>query len=401
MCTSPIPITAGSWSITRGSNPPANVNSDAVFGQSGSFTSGLCDNSRDFSPTAGTLCSPQGVAVDRSGHLYIADTDNSRVLEYNSPLVTSSVNGGANASLVFGQSDFASSLCNRGVVTPGSSSLCVPSGVAVDAPGDLLVADTRNNRVLLFSQPLRPTPTPTPTPTPAPTPTPTPSPTPIPPPDPVSGTPENSKPSAGQTVDAGSITITNPTANAQTIESITVSFGKPSLFGGASMAISSGNSSVSSTAAPAATTIFTFTPPFTLAANTMATAGLKVTVAANVSSAEPRIRIATIWRPAVAMAATMPPSRNPGANDGAPPVVLVALGMLALAFPMTRRRKALTLAAVLVAASVMLTGCDPCPKCVSVTSVQTVTSIQATTSTGTPVEFTNLPATLSTITTMT
>ena len=34
------------------------------------------------------LCSPIGVAVDASGNLYVADSGNNRVLEYNTPLTT-------------------------------------------------------------------------------------------------------------------------------------------------------------------------------------------------------------------------------------------------------------------------------------------------------------------------
>src|SRR5438034_10735484 len=56
---------------------------DRVFGQGGSFTSNLCNNG---GLSANSLCSPRHVALDGAGNLYVADTDNNRVLEYDTPL---------------------------------------------------------------------------------------------------------------------------------------------------------------------------------------------------------------------------------------------------------------------------------------------------------------------------
>ena len=88
---------------------------------------------------------PEGVAVDAAGNLYVADRNNSRVLEYNTPLT---VTGDTVADRVFGQPNFASATCNLG----GDSGMCQPDGVAVDAAGNLYVAD--NNRVLEYNTPL-------------------------------------------------------------------------------------------------------------------------------------------------------------------------------------------------------------------------------------------------------
>ena len=66
---------------------PANV----VLGQGASFTSNGCDYDTGgvFSgASAIDLCYPEGVAVDGVGNLYVADASNSRVLEYNAPLIT-------------------------------------------------------------------------------------------------------------------------------------------------------------------------------------------------------------------------------------------------------------------------------------------------------------------------
>ncbi len=97
------------------------------------------------------LFNPESVAVDTSvspNRLYVADTDNSRVLGYKN--VNTFVNGGA-ADLVIGQPDFLSGACNTAGL--GASSLCNPFGIAVDGSGNLYVADQNNNRVLEYNTP--------------------------------------------------------------------------------------------------------------------------------------------------------------------------------------------------------------------------------------------------------
>lgn len=118
---------------------------DLVFGQRGSFTSSSC-NAGGLS--ADSLCGPNGVAVDGGGRLYISDTSNSRVLEYDAPLRS----GGTRASMVFGQNGaFNAASCNAGGVT--ASSLCRPTAIAVDSGGNLYVADSGNYRVLEYNAP--------------------------------------------------------------------------------------------------------------------------------------------------------------------------------------------------------------------------------------------------------
>jgi len=65
------------------------------------------------------------------------------VLEYDTPLTS-----GTTADRVFGQPDFVSSLGNNGGI--GANRLSYPLGVALDAHGNLYVADYGNNRVLEF-----------------------------------------------------------------------------------------------------------------------------------------------------------------------------------------------------------------------------------------------------------
>jgi len=114
---------------------------DLVLGQA-NFTY----NAVNF-PSARKLFYPQGVAIDASGNLYVADVQNSRVLGWKNGTAT---NGSA-ADLVIGQPDFNSTACNSGGVS--GSSLCSPYAVAVDLSGNLYVADQGNNRVLEYNTP--------------------------------------------------------------------------------------------------------------------------------------------------------------------------------------------------------------------------------------------------------
>src|SRR5580704_17100724 len=58
---------------------------DLVIGQPDMFHS-TCDGNGSFTVTsASELCDPTGVAVDSNGDLYIADFENSRVVEYSAP----------------------------------------------------------------------------------------------------------------------------------------------------------------------------------------------------------------------------------------------------------------------------------------------------------------------------
>jgi sugar lactone lactonase YvrE len=99
----------------------------------GNGTSGF---SGDGGPaTSAQFAYPGGIAVDTEGNLYIADTGNSRIRK---------VSGGGVISTVAGNGAFGFS-GDGGPAT--SAELDQPGGVAVDAMGNLYIADTVNYRV--------------------------------------------------------------------------------------------------------------------------------------------------------------------------------------------------------------------------------------------------------------
>ena len=154
------------FAACKGVFPCVGGAANEVLGQDGSFTTPDCNNG---GVSANSLCDPVGVAVDGSGHLYVVDSNNSRVLEYNTPLTNTTAN------TVFGQDgSFTTAGCNHDTSGGNSTAidLCSPEGVALDGAGNLYVADTENNRALEYNQPLaNPSPTPTATATATATPT--------------------------------------------------------------------------------------------------------------------------------------------------------------------------------------------------------------------------------------
>jgi sugar lactone lactonase YvrE len=102
-----------------------------------------------------SAANPTAVAIDQSATpnmLYFVDSNNNRVLAYTCPAggCTALTSGGA-ANFVIGQPNFVANTCNS--TGRNAASLCVPSAVAVDGSGRVYVADTGNERVLVFDRP--------------------------------------------------------------------------------------------------------------------------------------------------------------------------------------------------------------------------------------------------------
>ena len=126
---------------------------DLVIGQP-DFNSSAC-NQNAAAPDATTLCRPIGVAFDLAHRVYVGDAQNNRVLAYNDPFaVLASLDQASDfaAVAVFGQAgSFVTSGANEGGLS--ADSLDSPQGVAIDATGNLFVADVNNNRALIFFAP--------------------------------------------------------------------------------------------------------------------------------------------------------------------------------------------------------------------------------------------------------
>ncbi|MGO9062976.1 MAG: choice-of-anchor D domain-containing protein [Candidatus Binataceae bacterium] len=126
--------------------PSVDVIANDLFGQKGQFSTVAC-NKGGIGPDS--LCSPAGLATDNSNNLYIADSGNSRVLEYDDPPANDTT-----ADRVFGQeNNFTSGTCNVGL-SASALTLCGPGGVALDAAGHLYIADRGNSRVLEYPSPM-------------------------------------------------------------------------------------------------------------------------------------------------------------------------------------------------------------------------------------------------------
>ena len=96
-------------------------------------------------PNNSGLWAPEGLALDASGNLWVADSGNARVLRFPAPFAQT---GQPQANLVLGQSDFVSNFPD-----PTSHTMNTPYGVAITASGQVLVSDIGFNRVLLFTHP--------------------------------------------------------------------------------------------------------------------------------------------------------------------------------------------------------------------------------------------------------
>jgi len=86
---------------------------------------------------AAELTNPQGVALDGSGNLYIADTGNNRIRELSQGYINT----------IAGQTGSAF----NGDGLASTATLSAPTGVAADLGGNVYVADTGNNRIRVIS----------------------------------------------------------------------------------------------------------------------------------------------------------------------------------------------------------------------------------------------------------
>ena len=117
-------------SMTRDGQWAGQLISTAAGGKAGGY------NGDNMPATAAALDNPEGVAVDSAGNIYIADTANNRVREVNA------ATGIITAIAGTGMRGYGG---NNGPAT--AAELKSPLGIAVDAAGDVFISDTGNERI--------------------------------------------------------------------------------------------------------------------------------------------------------------------------------------------------------------------------------------------------------------
>jgi sugar lactone lactonase YvrE len=95
---------------------------------------GSLSGSDDGAGTTSRFNSPSGLAIDASGIIYVADTDNHRIREIV-PITSRYVGTLAGSTQGYDNGTRTAAKFNR------------PSGLAIDASGNLYVADTDNHRI--------------------------------------------------------------------------------------------------------------------------------------------------------------------------------------------------------------------------------------------------------------
>jgi hypothetical protein len=110
---------------------------------SGTLCPARTDSVGDGCPaTQAALSQPQGIALDGNGNLFIADTNNQRVREVEA--VGGVITAGSTIVAVAGNGNTGATACTATPVAATSAVVWAPSGVAVDAAGNVYIAETQN-----------------------------------------------------------------------------------------------------------------------------------------------------------------------------------------------------------------------------------------------------------------
>jgi sugar lactone lactonase YvrE len=127
------------------------MNASVVIGQKDFTSEGCCYDhlapAGSLGPaSANSLLSPNALAFDSFGNLWVTDGDHNRVLEFKPPF-----SNGMNASIVLGQENFTNDAASDGL----NGLSCKFGYVAIDRQGDVWVGDTQNDRIVEFRPPFR------------------------------------------------------------------------------------------------------------------------------------------------------------------------------------------------------------------------------------------------------
>jgi sugar lactone lactonase YvrE len=151
--SNPVSVTVAAsgavWTADFGNNRVLRYDAPGANGPQAALVLGQADfasgqPNRGGAAAAGTLSMPAGV-VASGADLWVADSGNNRVLKYLAPGAD-----GVAAGVELGQANYTADLANRGAAAAADISLAGPQGVAVDAAGNLWVADSLNSRALWY-----------------------------------------------------------------------------------------------------------------------------------------------------------------------------------------------------------------------------------------------------------
>jgi uncharacterized protein (TIGR03437 family) len=94
-------------------------------------------------PTSAELSSPDGITLDSSGNLYIADSVNQRVRKISGGTITTVAGNGTQG--------YSGDMAKGVTGTATDAELFAPSGVAIDSSGNLYIADTGNHVIRMVT----------------------------------------------------------------------------------------------------------------------------------------------------------------------------------------------------------------------------------------------------------
>ncbi len=122
---------------------PETGDISTIAGGATSVCASANDTEGDFCPaTAATLAAPSGLAVDVYGNVYIADTGDNLIRRVDRGTGYINLDGGGAASVCSGALDAWGDGCSSFQATFNS-----PRGLALDSSGNLYIADSGNNEV--------------------------------------------------------------------------------------------------------------------------------------------------------------------------------------------------------------------------------------------------------------
>jgi hypothetical protein len=235
-------------------------------------------------------------------------------------------------------------------------------------------------------------------------------------------TPVNIVGKAGQTVDGGGFTYTSSQSSVELLSNVTVTVSDPALLSSLTLTATFDESNPSVTVTPpTGTTVFTFSPPVSVPPNATITFSLSATIAGGGAATRLAPVLQTSFRGRDSDAGvsgggfasgsamrTIPGllgrvfPANASSRDGFLMLLVALLPMLLMTFIFqgTVRQRMIAAGLAMFIATVTITGCDPCPSCVSTkleSTVQTLVAVTLTDGEGNQLSLTGIPVTLSQI----